>query len=303
MALKTTANGTSDSSAQATAMPLQSQPSDSMPMIGFPAAKILDSLSDPIFVKDLQHRWIEGNTAFFALFQLTREQVIGKSDPDFFPKDQVEVFWKNDDLLFESAQPSENEEKLTNPSGQERFIWTRKYPLFDDHGKVIGLVGIITDLTPIRVRLEQAVRLESEVAEQQRVISAQSDLLGRLTIPVIQIWEGILLLPLVGELSGARSEQLTERLLEAITRQRARFAIIDITGVDSVDAGVARALVKTVQAVALLGCRSLMVGISAGVAAQMVRIGADLAGMNTQATLQQGLEYAMQKLCYTVVRR
>lgn len=301
--MKTTEHAAAQPTAAAETTPIESTATGSDASIGFPAAKILESLSDPIFVKDLRHRWVEGNSAFFSLLQLSRDQVLGKSDPDFFPPEQVEVFWQNDDLLFESAQPSENEEKLTDATGQVRFIWTRKFPLFDDHGKVIGLLGVITDLTPIKVRLEQAVRLESEVAEQQRVISAQSALLGRLAVPVIQIWEGILLLPLVGELSSQRSEQLTERLLEAITRHRAQFAIIDITGIDSVDTGVAKGLVKAVQAVALLGCRSLMVGISAGVAVQLVRIGVDLAGLSTHATLQQGLEFAMKQLSYAVVRK
>ncbi len=301
--MKTTENSADSPTSSAIATASDAASDSGTVTIGFPAAKIIESLSDPIFVKDRRHRWIEGNSAFFALLQLPREQVLGKSDPDFFPQEQVETFWKNDDILFESAQPSENEEKLTDATGQVRFIWTRKFPLFDDHGQVIGLLGVITDLTPIKVRLEQAVRLESEVAEQQRVISAQSMLLGRLAVPVIQIWEGILLLPLVGELSSQRSEQLTERLLEAITRHRARYAIIDITGIDAVDAVVAKGLVKAVQAVALLGCRSLMVGISAGVAVQLVQIGVDLAGLTTHATLQQGLEFAMKQLSYAVVRK
>lgn len=270
---------------------------------GFPPAQVLESFSDPIFVKDLQHRWVVGNAAFFALFKLPREQVLGKSDPDFFPPEQVKVFWENDDALFSSRQYSENEERLTDGDGSVRYIWTRKFPLFDAKQRVIGLAGIITDLTPIKSRLEKAVRLESDVLEQQRVIQAQAALLNRLAVPVIQIWEGILLLALVGELNNQRGEQITERLLEAITRHRARFAIIDITGIESIDAAMAKNLVKTVQAVQLLGCRSMMVGISAGVAAQMVRIGVDLGGLVTHATLQQGLEVAMKQLSYTVTRR
>ncbi len=269
----------------------------------FPPAQVLESFSDPIFVKDRQHRWVVGNAAFFALFKLPREQVLGKSDPDFFPKEQVQVFWENDDALFASGQPSEKEERLTDGDGSVRYIWTRKYPLFDAKHRVIGLAGIISDLTPIKLRLEKAVRLESDLLEQQRLITAQAVLLNRLAVPVIQIWEGILLLALVGELNNQRGEQITERLLEAITRHRARFAIIDITGIDSIDAAVARNLVKTVQAVQLLGCRSMLVGISAGVSAQMVRIGVELGGLVTHATLQQGLEAAMKQLSYSVTRR
>lgn len=263
----------------------------------------VEAFTDPMFVKDRKHRWIAGNAAFFALLHRPREEVLYKSDPDFFPQSEAEVFWRNDDVLFASGQPSENEEKLTGADGIERTIWTRKYPLHDGSGAVVALSGVLTDITPIRSRLEQAVRLEAAVVEQQHIIRAQEELLGKLAVPVIQIWAGILLLPIVGELTATRAAQVMESLLGAITQHRARYALIDITGVPVVDALVASYLVKTVQAVRLLGCQALMVGLGPGVAAQLVMLGIDFSSLTTQATLQQGLEHAMRQLATSGPRK
>lgn len=256
----------------------------------------VDTFSDPVFVKDRQHRWIAANRAFVALFHLPAEQVIGKSDPDFFPPEQVQVFWRGDDELFESARPSENEERLTDGNGTVRTIWTRKYPIFDSSGQVIALSGIITDVTKIRGTLEKAVRLEAEVEEKQRIINAQEQLLSRLAVPVIQIWRGILLVPLIGEITSRRALQVLESLLSAISTQRAQYVLLDITGMTVVDAKVVSYLVQAVQSTRLLGCQSIMVGIASDVAIEFVRLGADFSSLITMSTLQQGLEWAIARL-------
>ena len=93
-----------------------------------------------------------------------------------------------------------------------------------------------------------------------------------------------------------------ESLLNAINVHRARYALIDITGVPVVDGQVARYLVQSVQAAGLLGCQGIMVGIGAGVAAQLVKLGADFSALMTQSTLQQGLEHAMKRLAFVVHR-
>jgi PAS domain S-box-containing protein len=73
-----------------------------------------ETFADPIFVKNRQHQWIAGNKAFFDLFGLPSSAVLGKSDPDFFPPEQVEVFWAADDALFSSGESSSNKENLTS---------------------------------------------------------------------------------------------------------------------------------------------------------------------------------------------
>lgn len=279
---------------------------DSAP-VGWPQspamlAQAVHALSDPVFVKDRQHRWIACNAAFAGLLQRIPAQLLGKSDPDFFPPEQVEVFWRNDDILFHSGQPSREEEQLTAGTGEIRTIWTRKYPIRDEQGEITALCGIITDVTDLKASIQQAARMATAIEEQQRVIQAQNQLLEQLAVPVIQIWEGILLLPIIGEITPNRGRQVLESLLDAIGRHRAQYALLDITGVPVVDKAVANYLVQSVQAARLLGCHSIMVGLGASVASQMVGLNIDFSTLQTRSTLQQGLEYAMTQLSYTVQR-
>ncbi len=276
-------------------MPLSQQTADL-------SQRALDAFSDPIFIKDRQHRWIGGNAAFFALFKRTAQEVLGKSDPDFFPPDQAAVFWRNDDALFESGSPSREEEQLTDGQGTTHTIWTRKYPLRDEQGQIVGLCGVITDVSELKDSIQRSARLAAELEEKQRRLQAQDQLLAQLAVPVIQIWEGIVLLPIVGEITSERGRQVLESLLAAIGEHRAQYALIDITGVPFVDTTVARYLVQSVHAARLLGCQSIMVGLGASVAAQMVHLGIDFSTLMTRSTLQQGLEFAMQQQNFVVQR-
>ena len=113
-------------------------------------------------------------------------------------------------------------------------------------------------------------------------------------MPVIQVWENILLLPLIGALDSRRAGQVMERLLEAITRTNAQVVILDITGVAVVDTSVASYLVRSIQAAQLLGCQSLLVGIRPEIAQTLVGLGIDFSHITTRATLQSGLEYAQR---------
>jgi rsbT co-antagonist protein RsbR len=262
--------------------------------------RTIDTIADPIFVKDLQHRFVAANQAFCDLMARPREALLGRSDPDFVPPEQVEVFWRNDDMVTSSGQPNENEEPITDGEGNLRTLWTRKFPLRDMQGAVIGLTGMITDITAIKRRQEQIERLESEIAEKMTIIEAQSSLLDQLAVPVIQIWDSILLLPLIGVIDSRRASQVTESLLVSIARASARFVIVDITGVPVVDTSVAGYLVRAVQAAQLLGSRSVLVGISPEIAQTLVGLGVDFSHILTRATLQNGLEYALKQLNYAV---
>ena len=261
---------------------------------------IIDALADPIFVKDLEHRFVAFNRAFCELMGRPREALLGHSDPEFVPAEQVEVFWRVDDMVTSSGQPHENEETLTDGAGNLRTIWTRKFPLRDAQGKVIGLSAMITDITPIKRRQEQVERLETQIREKMAVIEAQASLLDQLAVPVIQVWDNILLLPLIGVIDSRRATQVTESLLQSIARAGARFVILDITGVPMVDTSVASYLVRAVQAAQLLGCQSILAGISPEIAQTLVGLGVDFSHILTRATLQNGLEYALKQLNYAV---
>jgi PAS domain S-box-containing protein len=120
---------------------------------------ILEALPNPVFVKDERHRWVLLNDSFCRFIGHGRELLLGKSDYDFFPKEQANVFHKKDDEVFASGGINENEESITDSAGREHVIVTRK-TLYTDHQGNRFLVGVITDITD-RKRAEGSVR-ESE---------------------------------------------------------------------------------------------------------------------------------------------
>ncbi|MBA3548782.1 MAG: PAS domain-containing protein [Nannocystis sp.] len=258
--------------------------------------RVLDTIPDPIFVKDRAHRWIAFNTGFVALVGHSRAALLGHSDPDFWLPEQAEVFWRMDDLVFDSGEPLENEEQLTGGDGVERTIWTRKYPLRDDGGQVIGLCGVITDVTELRGRVRRAERIEAENREQRAVIAAQADLLAAMLLPVVEVWQGVLLIPLVGELNVERVKQVQDSVLRAVMRSRARFVLLDLTGTPVVDSAVAEALIRTADAAALLGCKSIMCGMGPEIARTVVSLQIDFGRIIPSGTLRDGLALAMKRL-------
>ncbi|KIG16339.1 RsbR, positive regulator of sigma-B [Enhygromyxa salina] len=257
---------------------------------------VLDNMDDPIFVKDRQHRWTAFNDAFCTLLGRERAEIIGKGDPDFFPPDQVEVFWAHDDQLFASGESNESEETLTDEHGVVHTLWTRKYPVRDQTGEIVGLVGIISDITSLRERLDRIHMLEQTAAQRQIHIDAQQQLIDTMEVPVIAVWEGILLVPLVGELSPRRANLVLERLLDAITSAAARVVFLDVSGVPRVDETSASVLVRAVTAARLLGVQTEIVGVGPMIAHTLVQHGIDLGGVNTHGTLRDGLRVALARL-------
>ena len=138
--------------------------------------------------------------------------------------------------------------------------------------------------------------LAAELAEQRRTIS-------ELQTPVIQVWDHILALPVVGSLDTARTQETTETLLDRIIATSSEIVILDITGVPVVDTAVAKHLLEMVTAARLLGCEVLIVGLSARTAMTLVHLGIDLTGVITRTTLAKGLELAFRRLGLEVVPR
>jgi rsbT co-antagonist protein RsbR len=142
----------------------------------------------------------------------------------------------------------------------------------------------------------------SFVEERERIIREQQAAIRELSTPVLQVRDGLLILPIIGVLDSQRARQLTEQLLGAIRRSRARMVVIDITGVGMIDLPVANHLVQTVEACRLMGARAIITGLSSEVAQTLVDLGVDLSMMQTVGDLQGGLEEAERLLGYKVIR-
>jgi rsbT co-antagonist protein RsbR len=145
--------------------------------------------------------------------------------------------------------------------------------------------------------------MSASVAAQATTIADQRQTITELTTPVIQVWDGILALPLVGSLDTARAQDMTEAMLEKIVQTGSEIVLLDITGVPVVDTSVAKHLLETVAAARLLGADVLIVGLTTRIAMTLVHLGLDLGGVTTRSTLAKGLDLAFRRLGLQVVPR
>jgi rsbT co-antagonist protein RsbR len=140
------------------------------------------------------------------------------------------------------------------------------------------------------------VVLDTALTEGRALIERQQLQLLEVATPVIKLWDGIVAVPLIGTLDSARSQVVMETLLDAIVEQHARFAILDITGVPTVDSLVAQHLMKTVAAARLMGAECVVSGIRPAIAQTIVHLGLDLGTVITRASLADALRYALHEL-------
>ncbi len=154
-----------------------------------------------------------------------------------------------------------------------------------------ALAGLTDDL--IRARAEAEAMNAQLQRQSQEIIEVQRQALRELSTPIVPISEEIVAMPLIGSIDTARSQQIMEALLIAISRYQAQVVIIDITGVPVVDTGVANHLLQTAQAAGMLGSQVVLTGIAPEVAHTIVSLGVELRGLATRSNLQSGIEYAL----------
>jgi rsbT co-antagonist protein RsbR len=123
-----------------------------------------------------------------------------------------------------------------------------------------------------------------------------------MSTPIIQVWDDIVTMPVVGLVDSVRAADMKNSLLETVSRTSAKFAIVDLTGVDTVDTATADHLLKVMRAVGLLGARCVITGIQPSVAQIIVALGLDMQGVITLRSLREGLKYCMRTMGLRVVR-
>jgi rsbT co-antagonist protein RsbR len=138
---------------------------------------------------------------------------------------------------------------------------------------------------------------------REHVISRQQQELLELSTPVVKLWEGILALPMIGTLDSARAQTVMESLLERIVETGSEIAIIDITGVPTVDTLVAQHLLKTIAAIRLMGAECIISGIRPQIAQTIVHLGISLEGVTTRATLADALALALRRMGLTITSK
>jgi anti-anti-sigma regulatory factor len=155
--------------------------------------------------------------------------------------------------------------------------------LRDKEGRLRGFGKVTRDLSERKKSDEKLKKQAEEIMEMA-------------TVPVVQVWEGIVLVPLIGMLDSQRTQQLMERLLHRVTETGSPIALLDITGVPAIDTQTAQHLIETVSAVRLLGAEVILTGVRPVIAQTLVHLGIDLANVITRASLAAGLRMALDIL-------
>jgi rsbT co-antagonist protein RsbR len=192
-----------------------------------------------------------------------------------------------------------------SPSETARFIQSLKKPLFIQLRGALGKEpeALAEAVWSTTLLLDDLALLTTEAhqAGREEIIRRQSQDLLELSTPVVNLWDGILALPLIGALDSGRTQVVMEALLEKIVETGSRLAIIDITGVPTVDTEVAQHLMKTVAAARLMGAECIISGIRPQIAQTIVHLGVDLGDITTKASLQSALAVALSRLGLAVV--
>ena len=185
------------------------------------------------------------------------------------------------------------------PSETATFVFSIKRPLFtairEDLGsntdEVVREMWAATELLDTLGLYTAEVYLKS----REEIIRRQQEEMLELSTPVVKLWEGILALPLIGTLDSARTQVVMESLLESIVKTNSRVAIIDITGVPTVDTVVAQHLLKTVTAARLMGADCIISGVRPQIAQTIVHLGINLLDVTTKATLSDAFALAAKR--------
>ena len=192
-----------------------------------------------------------------------------------------------------------------SPSETATFVFSFKEPLFAHlrrsfaGGDEAGLFADVWELSRLLDRLG-LYTTEIHQTAREEVIRRQGEEMLELSTPVIQLWDGILALPIIGTLDSSRTQVVMEALLQQVVATRSPIAILDITGVPTVDTLTAQHLLNTVAATRLMGAECIISGIRPQIAQTIVHLGVELSGVITKASLADAFRVALEKLGHKI---
>lgn len=210
--------------------------------------------------------------------------------------DSARAEWANVREFLARVSRSRSEHGF-NPTETATFIFSLKRPVFSRLQRELAKDGrVLFDVVWAATELLDKLGLfTTEVHQKTReqVIQRQQEEMLELSTPVVKLWEGILALPMIGTLDSNRTQIVMEALLQKIVETGSQVAIIDITGVPTVDTLVAQHLLKTVTAARLMGAECIISGVRPQIAQTIVHLGVDLGGVVTKATLADAFALAL----------
>ncbi len=256
-------------------------------------AAVLEASEGLAWIKDAESRFVLANGAVAELTGLAKDSIPGLFDSDIWEGANVEAVRRDDAEVMQSKAPKFVKEALDERrEGRRVWLSTRKVPVLLN-GEVVGTAGTARDITD-----EHWARVDLEAARRE-LVETHRRRLDELSTPVLRLWEGVLVVPLIGDVDRERATRLMTALLSAIQREGAREVMLDLTGVTVVDSDVAERLLRAVRATRLVGARCSLIGIRPEIAQATVMQDIDIGDVQVFSTLEQALVALMRRSAAT----
>lgn len=284
---------------------------------------MLDNMSDGLVVLDEQGTHLLSNRASEAVigdipiglplsWMSPSEYTTPEPNTGFFEPDGETPYPMAKAPLMRALNGEEvrDVEMLVRKSEHDKGVYlsVNATPLRDETG-IRGAVGVFRDVTERKRHEDELVQKNREILEaerarnealeklrqhQEELIQKQQIALQEMSTPILDIWNGVLALPIIGIVDSSRSAQIMERLLSAIVAKRCHWVLIDVTGVEVIDTHTASHFLRIADAVRLLGARCVLTGMKPAVAQTIVQLDVDLSEMQTRRNLRQGLMHCIR---------
>lgn len=250
---------------------------------------IFDRAAIGIELTDAQGHILASNPTFYTMLGYTQEELQRMTFADLSHPDDVSISLASyQQMITGSTDSYVIEKRYMHKDGHVVPVQVTVSAIRDPQGQPQYAIAIVEDISRRKQDEEARSRLQAEI------IRMQADTLRELSTPLIPLDDKIIVMPLIGSIDNARAQNILEVLLQGVTAHRATFALIDITGVREVNAETANALIRTAQAVKLLGARVILTGIRPEISQILVQLGVDLTGIITRSTLQMGVAFALR---------
>jgi len=235
-----------------------------------------------------------------ALFLQLMKQAVDAGDTNFHSSN-----WEKIREMLSDVSRSRAQQGFT-PWETATFVFSAKRAIFTQLRQAVGndANALMAEMWTATELLDSMGLYTTEVYQKSReeIIKRQQEEMLELSTPVVKLWDGILALPIIGTLDSARTQVVMESLLQAIVQSNSRVAIIDITGVPTVDTVVAQHLLKTVTAARLMGADCIISGVRPQIAQTIVHLGINLSDVTTKASLAAAFKVALERAGITLAR-
>jgi rsbT co-antagonist protein RsbR len=243
---------------------------------------MIDSVADvEIIMLDREGRIVTWNQGAQRLKGYTAGEVLGQHVSLFYPEEDIQSGLASRELQTAlSTGRFQFEGWRVKKDGSRFWAEVLLTPVRDEKGEHLGYVKVARDLT--------------ERVEREKQLKKQRDEIMELSTPVIQVWDKVLALPIIGTLDSQRAQRLTENLLQRIADDEAAIIILDISGVPAIDSQVAQHLMKTIDGARLMGADSIISGVRPETAQAMVHLGVNIGNIRSRSTLRDALQLAIR---------